>query len=95
MSLLGILFCRNGTPARFSWGRYDTHTDHRIQITNKTYIKLSIYTNIMSGMKKMLLAAIPEQLKYRLDRTVLEEKTTIQKKVTEILDKALPEYDQE
>jgi len=49
----------------------------------------------MSEMKKMLLAAIPASLKYRLDRTVLEENTTIQQKVTEILEKALPEYEQE
>jgi len=49
----------------------------------------------MSGLKKMVLAAIPAELKYRLDRTVLEEQTTIQKKVTEILDRELPKYDQE
>ena len=47
---------------------------------------------LMSQMKKMLLAAIPADLKYRLDRTVLEEQTTIQDKVTEILDAALPKY---
>jgi len=58
------------------------------------YIKLSIYTHIMSEMKKMLLAAIPADLKYRLDRTVLEENTTIQQKVTEILEKALPYYEE-
>jgi hypothetical protein len=49
----------------------------------------------MSGLKKMVLAAVPAEIKYRLDRTVLEEQTTIQAKITEILDRELPKYDQE
>ena len=64
-------------------------------ITNTKYISISTYMHIMSGLKKMVLAAVPEEIKYRLDRTVLEEKTTIQAKITEILDAALPKYDQE
>jgi len=43
----------------------------------------------------MVLAAVPAEIKYRLDRTVLEEQTTIQAKITEILDRELPKYDQE
>jgi len=42
-----------------------------------------------------LIVEIPKELKYRLDRTVLEENTTIRKKTTEILEKNLPEYTQE
>lgn len=41
---------------------------------------------------RQLIVEIPEGLKYRLDRTVLEEKTTIKEKVTQILEKNLPEY---
>ena len=42
---------------------------------------------------KMLIVELPEELKYRLDRTVLEESTTIKDKVTRILDNALPVYE--
>jgi len=40
-----------------------------------------------------LIVEIPEELKYRLDRTVLEESTTIKDKVTKILDVSLPNYE--
>jgi len=40
-----------------------------------------------------LIVEIPEELKYRLDRTVLEEKTTIKDKVTKILEETLPRYE--
>ena len=39
-----------------------------------------------------LIVELPETLKYRLDRTVLEEKTTIKDKVTKILEENLPNY---
>jgi len=42
---------------------------------------------------KMLIVELPEELKYRLDRTVLEESTTIKDKVTKILDETLPVYE--
>jgi len=42
-----------------------------------------------------LIVELPETLKYRLDRTVLEERTTIKDKVTKILDEALPDYKKE
>jgi hypothetical protein len=41
---------------------------------------------------KQLIVHIPAELKYRLDRVVLEEDTTIKEKVIEILDKELPKY---
>ena len=40
-----------------------------------------------------LIVEIPEELKYRLDRTVLDEKTTIKEKVTKILEENLPRYE--
>ena len=49
----------------------------------------------MSEQMRMLIVKLPAQLKYRLDRAALDEETTIKKKVTDILDKALPEYDKE
>jgi len=42
-----------------------------------------------------LRVLLPEELKYRLDRTVLEEGTTIKNKVKKIFEEALPEYTQE
>jgi hypothetical protein len=42
-----------------------------------------------------LIVEVPESLKYRLDRTVLEERTTIKDKVTRLLEENLPEYKQE
>jgi len=42
-----------------------------------------------------LIVELPESLKYRLDRTVLEERTTIKDKVTKILEENLPDYPQE
>jgi len=48
-----------------------------------------------SRTNRMLIVKIPEALKYRLDRTVLEEKTTIRVKVTQILEEVLPNYPQE
>ncbi len=43
---------------------------------------------------KMLIVKIPVALKYRLDRAVLDEKTTIRNKVTKILDETLPHYEE-
>jgi len=40
-----------------------------------------------------LIVEIPEELKYRLDRTVLDERTTIREKVTKILEENLPHYE--
>jgi len=40
-----------------------------------------------------LIVEIPEELKYRLDRTVLDERTTIREKVTKILEENLPQYE--
>ena len=61
----------------------------------ETYIKLSIYHGIMSSeTKRMLSVKIAVGLKYRLDRAALEDRVTIQKKLTEILDRSLPEYKQ-
>ena len=40
-----------------------------------------------------LIVEIPEELKYRLDRTVLDEKTTIKEKVNKILEETLPRYE--
>ena len=40
----------------------------------------------------MLIVKLPAELKYRLDRVVLEEGTTIRNKVTEILTENLPLY---
>ena len=36
---------------------------------------------------------VSEELKYRLDMTVILEKTTIKEKVTKVLDEALPHYE--
>jgi len=44
-------------------------------------------------MKYYLIAELPEELKYRLDRSVLEEKTTIKEKINKILDETLPRYE--
>jgi len=49
----------------------------------------------MSDEKRIMLSVkIPAALKYRLDRATLEEGTTLQKKVTKILDEALPHYEE-
>ena len=62
----------------------------------ETYIKLSIYHGIMSSeTKRMLSVKIPVGIKYRLDRAALEDRTTLQNKLTEILDESLPEYKKE
>jgi len=42
---------------------------------------------------KMLIVELSEELKYRLDRTVLDEKTTIKDKVNKLLDEILPQYE--
>ena len=42
--------------------------------------------------EKALTVFLPEDLKYRLDRYVLENKSTLKETVADILDKALPEY---
>ena len=36
---------------------------------------------------------IPENLKYRLDRATVEERTTLKDKVTRLLDENLPRYE--
>lgn len=35
---------------------------------------------------------VPSDLKYRLDRATLEERTTLKDKVTKLLDENLPHY---
>jgi len=42
---------------------------------------------------EVLYVELPSQLKYRLDMTVLLEKTTLKNKVIAILDEALPKYE--
>jgi len=42
---------------------------------------------------EVLYVELPATLKYRLDMTVLLEKTTLKKKVIAILDETLPKYD--
>jgi len=42
---------------------------------------------------KMLIVELSEELKYRLDRTVLDEKTTIKDKVNKLLEENLPQYE--
>jgi hypothetical protein len=42
---------------------------------------------------KQLIVEIPEELKYRLDMTVLLERTTIKEKVTKLLEDNLPTYE--
>ncbi len=45
--------------------------------------------------EKALTVFLPEDLKYRLDRYVLENKSTLKETVANVLDKTLPKYDQE
>jgi len=40
----------------------------------------------------MLSVKIPVNLKYRLNRAALEERTTLQQKVAKLLDENLPTY---
>ena len=46
-----------------------------------------------TGKEEQLSVYIPEETKYRLDRVVLEEKTTIKKKVAQLLNENLPRYE--
>ena len=43
---------------------------------------------------KVVYAEVPEDLKYRLDRYVFENKKQLREVVIEILDKALPHYEE-
>ncbi len=42
---------------------------------------------------KVLIVKIPVTLKYRLDRAVLDDNTTIKEKVTKLLEDNLPTYE--
>jgi len=69
------------------------HT-RQIEIPTTKYISTLVLRYSMSK-EVALRVLLPEELKYRLDRTVLEEGTTIKNKVKKIFEEALPEYTQE
>jgi len=53
----------------------------------------SCISGIMSQEKEVPLQIyVPSDLKYRLDRATLEERTTLKDKVTKLLDENLPHY---